>query len=192
MEGYRYQQFAYLLIPLIAGVELFRCSRSERKKSGKESAGAVAMDACGYVFTAFIPAVFLFTILSLEYHRFTLIAQVLYRFDRYGVMFFYLGAWWQVFLITALKARRTANAGGSLFLSVWLPYLLLGAFISALILWVAPWCLMWVSVFWFIASFGLFAVIGLSPDQLCKVFLGFAGFIFFGENLFFMVLDAIV
>ncbi len=192
MEGYRYQQFAYLVIPLIAGVELFRCARSERKRTGNESARAVTMDACGYIFAGFIPAIFLFTIFSLEYHRFPLMVQVLHRFDRYGVMFFFLGAWWQVFLITALRARRTADGGGSLFRSVWLPYLVLGGFISALILWVAPFALMWVSVFWFVASFLLFAAIGASADKLCKVFLALAVFVFVGENILFIVLDAIV
>jgi hypothetical protein len=192
MEGYRYQQFAYLIIPLIAGIEFFRCARSIRKKTGKESARAVTMDACGYAFIGFIPAVFLFTIFSLEFHKYPLLDQVLHRFDRYGVMFFFLGSWWQVFLITALRARRTADTGGSLLLSVWVPYLVLGVFISALILWMAPFNLMWVSVFWFAASFGLLAVIRVSADKVCKVFMILAIIVLVGENILFVILDAIV
>jgi hypothetical protein len=192
MEGYRYQQLAYLIIPLIAGIEFFRCARSVRKKTGKESARAVTMDACGYAFIGLIPAVFLFTIFSLEYHRFPLLVQVLHRFDRYGVMFFFLGSWWQVFLITALRARRTADNGGSLLFSVWVPYLVLGAFISALILWVAPFNLMWVSIFWFVASFGLLAAIRVSADKICKVFMILAIVVLVGENILFVILDAIV
>ncbi len=192
MEGYRYQQFAYLIIPLLTGIEFFRCARSVRKQAGKESARTVTMDACGYAFIGFIPIVFLFTIFSLEYNRFPLLVQVLHRFDRYGVMFFFLGSWWQVFLITALRARRTATTGGSLILSVWVPYLVLGAFISALILWVAPFNLMWVSIVWFIASFGLLAAIRVPADKLCKVFLILAVVVLVGENILFVVLDAIV
>jgi hypothetical protein len=150
------------------------------------------MDACGYAFMGFIPAVFLFTIFSLEYHRFPLLVQVLHRFDRYGVMFFFLGSWWQVFLITALRARRTADNGGSLLFSVWVPYLVLGAFISALILWVAPFNLMWVSIFWFVASFGLLAAIRVSADKICKVFMILAIAVLVGENILFVILDAIV
>lgn len=193
MEGYRYQQFAYLIIPLLAGIEFFRCARAERQKVGRESARAVTMDAFGYVFTTLIPALFLFTIFSLEYHRYPLLLQVLHRLDRYGVMFFFLGAWWQVFLITALRARRVANRGGGpLFLSVWLPYLVLGAFISALVLWVAPWNLMWVSVFWFVSTFGFIAGVGASAGTVSKIFLVFAGFVLAGENILFIILDAIV
>ena len=192
MEGYRYQQFAYLIIPLIAGIEFFRCARSARVKTGRESARAVVMDACGYAFLGFVPAIFLFTILGIEYHRFPLMAQVLHRFDRYGVMFLFLGSWWQVFLITALRARRTADNGGSMLLSVWTPYLLLGAYISALILWVAPFNLMWVSVFWFVVSFGLLAGVRLPAAKVCKVFMILAACVFIGENIFFVILDAIV
>jgi hypothetical protein len=192
MEGYRYQQLAYLAIPLIAGIEFFRTARFVRRTSGKESAGAVTLDACGYGFIAFIPAIFLFTIFSLEQHRFPLLTQVLHRFDRYGVMFLFLGSWWQVFLITALRARRTAAAGGSMLRSVWLPYLLLGLFISALILWVAPFNLMWVSVFWFVASGGLLAAIRVSPEKVCRLFMVLAVIVFVGENIFFIILDAIV
>lgn len=192
MEGYRYQQLAYLLIPLIAGIEFFRTARFLRSKSGKESAGALTLDACGYGFIAFIPAIFLFTIFGLEYHRFPLFEQILHRFDRYGVMFLFLGSWWQVFLITALRARRTSESGGKMLLSVWAPYLLLGVFISALILWVAPFNLMWVSVFWFVASFGLLAGFRVAPGKVCRVFMALAVIVFVGENILFIILDAIV
>ncbi len=192
MEGYRYQQLAYLIIPLIAGTEFFRTARLRRQVLGKETAAAITMDACGYGFIAFIPAIFVFTILSLETHRFPLLVQLLHRFDRYGVMFLFLGSWWQIFLITALRARRTADAGGSMMTRVWLPYLLLGCFISALILWVAPFNLMWVSIFWFVASFGLLWAIKVPPEKVCKVFFVLAVTTFAAENIFFIVLDAIV
>lgn len=192
MEGYRWQQLAYLVIPLTAGVDFFLTAKSERRKEGRESARAVVMDALGYVFIAVIPAMFLFTIFSIEYKRFPLMEQLLHRIDRYGVMFFFLGAWWQIFMITALSARRVANQGGKRFLQVWLPYLLLGAFISALVLWVAPWNLMWVSFFWFVASFGICSLIEVSPRNLANIFVVLAILVFIGENILFIILDAIV
>jgi len=193
MEGYRYQQFAYLIVPLTTGIEFFLTAKSERrKKTDKECALAVIMDALGYLFVGIIPALFLFTILSIENKHLTLLVQVIHRLDRYGVMFFFLGSWWQVFLITSLRARRAANCEVKLFLNVWLPYLVFGAFISALILWVAPWNLMWVSVFWFISTFGFFSLIGTSPAKLSKIYLVLAVLILVGENILFIVLDAIV
>ncbi len=192
MESYRYQQLAYLIIPLTAGIEFFRNARFIRNKTGRESARAVTLDACGYAFIAFVPAIFLFTIYSLEFQRLPLLVHVLHRFDRYGVMFLFLGSWWQVFLITALRARRTADMGGSMLRSVWLPYLLLGGFISALILWVAPFNLMWVSVFWFVATFGLLAGMRVPANKVCRVFIILAAIVFIGENILFIILDAIV
>lgn len=192
MEGYRYQQFAYLIIPFLTGVEFFRCAKAERGTTEKEMARVVAMDALGYAFIGLVPAVFLLTIISLEYHRLPLFVQVLHRLDRYGVMFFFLGGWWQIFLITALRARRVAGRGGSMFYSVWLPYLALGAFISALVLWSAPFNLMWVSFFWFAASFCLLAGIGTSTGNVAKIFLALTILVLVGENIFFVILDAIV
>ena len=168
MESYRYQQLAYLIVPLTTGVEFFLTAREDRRTSGRESTRAVIMDALGYVFLGIIPALFLFTIYSLENHRLPLLVQVLHRLDHYGVMFFFFGAWWQVFLITSLRARRAAGGDGKLLANVWLPYLAFGAFISALILWVAPWNLMWVSIFWFVCSFILFAAIGVSSSRLAR------------------------
>jgi hypothetical protein len=192
MESYRYQQLAYLIVPLTTGVEFFLTARADRRTSGKESTRAVIMDVLGYVFIGIIPALFLFTIYNLENHRLPLLVQVLHRLDRYGVMFFFLGSWWQVFLITSLRARRAAYGNGKLLLNVWLPYLAFGAFISALILWVAPWNLMWVSFFWFVGTFLLFAAVGVSSSRLSKIFLVLAILVLICENIFFIILDAIV
>jgi hypothetical protein len=192
MEGYRYQQLVYLIVPLTTGIEFFLTARADRRTSGKESSRAVIMDVLGYVFLGIIPALFLFTIYNLENHRLPLLVQVLHRLDRYGVMFFFLGSWWQVFLITSLRARRAADGNGKLLVNVWLPYLAFGAFISALILWVAPWNLMWVSFSWFVGTFLLFAAVGVSSSKLSKIFLVLAIFVLICENIFFIILDAIV
>jgi hypothetical protein len=192
MEAYRLQQIAYLIVPLTVGVEFFLTAKGKRGSENKESAKSVIMEAFGYVFVVLVPALFLFTILSLEYKRFPLFDQVLHRLDRYGVMFFFLGSWWQVFLITALRAMRAADQGGKSFFSIWWPYLVFGAFISALILWVAPWNLMWVSFLWFVATCGFCGLVGVSPSKVSKIFMILTILIFIGENILFIILDAIV
>ena len=192
MESYRYLQFLYLIIPLIVGIEFFLTAQQERKTLSKESTVAVIMDLGGYLFAALIPALFLFTIFSLAQHRLQLPEQLLHRLDRYGVMFFFLGSWWQIFLITGLRARRAASAGKPIFSCVWCPYLVLGLFVSALILWTAPFGLMWFSVFWFAASYGIMNLFDVSPLKVSKVFLVLAGLTFLGENFFFVILDAII
>ena len=192
MEGYRYQQLAYLIVPLTTGVELFLTAREDRRTTGKESTTAVIMDVMGYVFLGIIPALFIFTIYTLENHWLPPLVQVLHRLDRYGVMFLFFGAWWQVFLITSLRARRAAGGNGKLLVNVWLPYLAFGSFISALILWVAPWNLMWVSFCLFAGTFVLFAGIGVSASRLSKIFLVFAILGLICENILFIVLEAIV
>jgi len=192
MESYRYLQFLYLIIPLTVGIEFFLTAHQERETLSKESVVAIVMDAGGYLFTALIPALFLFTIFSLSQHRLPLPEQLLHRMDRYGVMFFFLGSWWQIFLITGLRARRAAAAGKPIFSCVWCPYLALGLFVSALVLWTAPFGLMWFSVFWFAASYGLLNLFDVSALKVSKVFLVLAGLTFLGENFFFVVLDAII
>ena len=192
MESYRYQQFLYLIIPFIVGIEFFLTAQQERRTQNKESATAIMMDAGGYFFTALIPILFLFTILSLSQHRLQLSGDLLHRVDRYGVMFFFLGAWWQIFLITGLRARRAAAVGKPIFTCVWCPYLALGLFVSALILWVAPFGLMWVSIFWFAASYGVINLLDLSAPKVSRVFFILTGLMFVGENFFFMIIDAVV
>ncbi len=192
MESYRYQQFLYLIIPLTVGIEFFLTAQQERRTLSKETAVAVMMDVGGYLFTALVPALFLFTIFSLSRHRLPLPEQFLHRMDRYGVMFFFLGSWWQIFLITGLRARRAAAAGKAIFTCVWCPYLALGLFVSALILWTAPFGLMWFSVFWFAASYGILYLFDVSAPKVSKVFFVLAGITFVCENFFFVILDAII
>jgi hypothetical protein len=192
METYRYLQIAYLIVPMVLGVEFFLSAKTERRKEEKKIVSPVFLNAFGYVFSALIPALFLFTIFSLEYKRFPSIDKVFHGLDRYGVMFCYLGAWWQVFLILALRARRSVDQGGKSFLWVWSPYLVFGAFISALVLWVAPWGLMWVSFLWFVATSGFCGLLRVSPTVVSEMFMVLALLIFIVENIFFIILDAIV
>jgi len=192
MEDYRYLQLAYLIIPFCVGVEFFLSARTERKRSEKGPARALALDAFGCVFAVLIPALIIFTITSLENHLYPFLAPILHRLDRYCVMFFYLGAWWQIFLFTALRAKRAENLGKSLAYFVWMPYLILGSFISALELWGAPFGLMWLSVAWFVFTCALLAGFKVSSGKVAKTFWVFSLIIVFCENLMFIVLDAII
>ncbi len=192
MEGYRYQQLAYLIIPILLGTDFFKTARVVRSRAAKETAWTVIMEGLGYAFIVLLPALFLFTIISIEYRHLPLFTALLHRFDRYCVMFFFLGSWWQVFLLTALRARRVADGEKHVRATIWVPYLLCGAFISGLILWAAPWNLMWVSVFWFVASCGIFLVLDTPPLKIYKTFLVLAIVGLIVENILFMALDAIV
>ncbi len=191
MQGYRFQQLAYLIVPLMVGFEMFMSARVERNKAGRESAGALALDIFGFVFAAVVPAVFLLTIATLEFNLFPLQEQTLHRLDRYAVMFMFLGAWWQVFLLAGLRARRIED-GENVLRPVLLPYFVLGAFVSALILWVAPWNLMWVSIGWFVLTAAVLAGFKVKPAKVARVFMVLALFGFFGENVLFIFLDSVV
>jgi len=192
MEGYRFQQLAYLVLPVFLGVEFFLNARSERGRAGRESPGALALDLLGFVFAAGVPAIVILTVAAIEFKAFPLQESTLHRLDRYGVMFMFLGSWWQVFLLGGLRARRVASGEGRPLTTVLLPYLLFGVFISALILWVAPWNLMWISVFWFLITFGVLAGFRVAPPKMARFFLVLAALGFLGENLLFIWLDAVV
>lgn len=106
MEAYRYQELAYLVVPVMLGMEFFMCARDERKNKSEAPLGSYLLELSGFIFMALIAAVFLFTIWAVETKRFPLQEVTLARLDRYGVLFFFMGAWWQVYLFGALRARR--------------------------------------------------------------------------------------
>lgn len=191
MEAYRMQQFAYLVVPVMLGLEFFIAAKDEKKVEEETPFGSYVLDFFGFVFVALFPAFFIFTIWAVEGKKFIFGAETLARFDRYGVMFFFLGAWWQVCIISALRARRLVRRGRSDWY-VWAPYLLLGAFISALILWVAPWGLMWVSVAWFVLSFGALKFLRVSYRNIERVFWVLALCFFLFENALFIFLESVM
>lgn len=189
MESYRYQELAYLVVPVSLGIEFFFSAREERKDKKTAPIGSYLLDFFGYIFSAFIPAIFFFTIWAIEYKVFPSQAIVLAKLDRYGVMFFFFGAWWQVLLITTLRVRRFGIKGASKW-KIWIPYLILGTFISFDVLWVSPWNLRWVSTFLF---FMLFAILIKIPVKTVeKIFWVLIGFIFLMENILFIYLEAVL
>lgn len=189
MESYRYQQLVYLIVPILLGIEFFLCAKEERK--GKETApvGSYLLDLFGFIFVALIPAMFFFMIWAVEYKAFPLQVNTLARIDRYGVLFFFFGAWWQVYIFAALRARRIRLKNGSKWM-LWIPYLLLGIFISLLILLVSPWNMKWISVIWFLMLFA--CMIKASMKTVEKVFWILAGITFFVENVLFIWLESVV
>ncbi|GAB4488533.1 MAG: hypothetical protein OHK006_19090 [Thermodesulfovibrionales bacterium] len=191
MDAYRYQQLAYLAVPVLLGIEFFRCANEERKDREETPLGYYVLDFFGFVFVALLPAAIIFTVWALETRAFPNQGVPLARLDRYAVMFFFMGAWWQVYLFTALRARRMAKtgAGGT---GLWLPFLGLGVFSSLLVLWVSPWNLKWVSVAWFLAVFGVLAGLKVRMKYVERTMWVLAAFTFFAENLMFVWLESVI
>ncbi|RMG04087.1 MAG: hypothetical protein D6726_04135 [Nitrospirae bacterium] len=190
MEAYRYQELVYLIVPITLGMEFFVTAKNEKKDKQEVPLGSYVLDLWGFIFFALIPAMFIFTIWAIESGTFPLRTETLARLDRYGVMFFFMGGWWQVYLITALRARRIKDEKNWLY--IWGPYLFFGIFVSLLVLWVSPWNLKWVSVGWFIFIAVLMNVLKLRPKTIEKVFWILAGITFFVENIVFVWLETVV
>jgi hypothetical protein len=189
MEAYRYQQIAYLVVPILLGMEFFQCAKDEKKGKEETSLGIYILDFLGFVFVALFPAAFFFTIWAIETKAFPSQVVPLARLDRYAVLFFFMGAWWQVYLFGALRARRMErkNAGR---LYLWGPFLILGVFISLLVLWVSPWNLKWISA-------GCFLVVGailnfFSVKIVERAMWILAAVTFFFENILFIWFESLV
>jgi len=191
MEAYRYQELMYLVVPVMVGMEFFMTARFEKRGHEDTPFGSYVLDFFGFIFVALIPAIFIFTIWAIEGGRFDFGTDTLARFDRYAVMFLFMGAWWQVYILAALRARRMRELKVNDWY-VWLPYLGLGTFISLLVLWVSPWNLKWVSVFWFFATFVVMKLLKAGPGAIEKFFWVLAGFTFFVENILFLWLESVV
>ena len=191
MEVYRYQQFAYLVVPVLLGIEFFMCARDEKKGKEEIPLGFFVLDFFGFLFTAVIPALFIFTIWAVESKSFPQQIMPLARLDRYGVLFFFMGAWWQVYLFGALRARRMANEEKNMFY-YWVPFLALGIFISMLVLWVSPWNLKWISVAWFFLIFGSLNVLKARFKIIERTMWVLTGFTFIIENALFIWLESVI
>lgn len=191
MEAYRYQQFAYLILPVMLGMEFFMSAREEKKGKDETPLGFYVLEFFGFVFMALFPAIFIFTIWAIETKAFPHQTIPLARLDRYAVMFFFMGSWWQVYLFGALRARRMMNQEMKR-AYLWGPFLGLGIFISMLVLWVSPWNLKWISVAWFLFIFGALALIKARVKTIERTLWVLAGITFGVENLLFLWLDSIV
>ncbi len=190
MEPYRYQQLAYLVVPVTLGVEFFINARVERMRGPDTSVGSYALDFLGFLFAALIPALFIFTIWAITTGVFDFERITLARMDRYGVLFLFLGAWWQIYMIGALRAARMDSST-----TPWYalgPVLGFGLFISFLVLWVSPFGLKWISVIWFLVLTLPLALFKATPKLIQKVLWAVTGITFLFMNVLFIWLKAII
>ncbi len=190
MEAYRYQELVYLIVPVILGMEFFMNAKNEKKAKEEVPLGSYVLDFCGFIFMALVPAIFILTIWAIETDAFPLRDETLARFDRYAVMFLFMGAWWQVYMIGALRVRRLRERVN--FKNLWIPLLGLGIFISLLVLWVSPWGLKWISIGWFVILAALLSVLQVKPKTIERVFWILAVVTFLFENILFLWLETVV
>lgn len=191
MEAYRYQQLAYLVVPVLLGIEFFISAKDEKRQREDTPLGSYVLDFLGFLFMALIPAIFIFTIWTVETKAFPLRGSTLARLDRYAVLFLFMGSWWQVHMIAALRARRMTQREGTHWY-LWGPYLTLGIFVSMLILWVSPFHMKWISMLWFFLVFGMLRVSRATPKTIERLLWIFAAILFIVENILFMFLETVV
>ncbi len=189
MEAYRYQELAYLIVPVFLGMEFFISARIERDRHDAPL-GSYVLDFCGFLFMALVPAIFFFTIWAIETRAFPLMSTTLARLDRYGVMFMFMGGWWQVYMIGALRAGRLTDKNSPLYL--WGPFIGLGIFISLLILWVSPWNMKWLSAGWFIFISVVLHILKIKQKNIARVLWVLTGVTFILENIFFLWIETLV
>ncbi len=189
METYRYQQLAYLVVPVMLGMEFFLCAKEERRGKEDNSLGLYVLDILGLIFAAVLPALFIFTIWASETKAFPLQDLPIARLDRYAVLFFFMGAWWQVYLFGALRARRMQKKERGRFY-LWTPFIIMGVCISFLALWGSPWGLRWISAAWFMLVFAGLNIFSVKTIERSMWIL--AVVTFFVENMMFIWFDSIV
>lgn len=191
MSPIRYPELAYLIVPVLLGVEFFLSAKAEKGEKEETPLGSYVLDFFGFLFMALIPAIFIFTIWAVETRAFPLQDIMLARLDRYAVIFFFLGSWWQVHMIAALRSRRLKEEDLGRWY-VWAPYLILGIFISLLVLWVSPFQLKWVSVGWFLTVFGILRLSRARVRTMQRVFWILTVFFFLLENVMFIFMETVV
>ena len=191
MDVYRYQELCYLVVPVVLGMEFFMSAKEEKQGREETPLGSYVLDFFGFVFMALLPAIFIFTIWAVESKSFPLQDIALARFDRYGVLFFFIGGWWQIFLFGALRARRMKGKKvGTWYL--WGPFIVLGVFISLLVLWNSPWNLKWISLTGYLLIFGILHVLRARTKIIERVMWVLSVISFFLMNIFFVLLESVV
>jgi hypothetical protein len=191
MDIYRYQELAYLAVPVVLGMEFFLSAKVEKKGREETPLGSYVLDFFGFVFTALLPAIFIFTIWAVESKSFPLQGMALAKLDRYAVLFFFVGGWWQIFLFGALRARRMkAQKAGKW--SLWGPLITLGVFISLLVLWDSPWNLKWISLLFYLLIFGLLNVFKAGMKTIERTMWVLSVITFIMVNIMFILLESLV
>ncbi|MBI5143071.1 MAG: hypothetical protein HZA20_12915 [Nitrospirae bacterium] len=192
MEGNSvFQLVLYLVIPVMLGYEFLLCAKDEKAGKDEATMGSIMLDFFGILFIGLIPAIFIFTLWAVNSRFLPLQTDTIHFLQRYGVFFMFLGAWWQVYIFAAVRARRVRK-NGLPSKSLWLPYALLGAFASLVVAWNFPWHLDLISVAWFMVIAGMINFIGFKPMNVERVFWMLALFTFIAENILFVWFNAIV
>lgn len=190
MEPYRYQEFAYLIIPILLGVEFFRTADQEREAHKEYPIGSYVLFFFGFVFIVVVPVMFASVIWAVTSGG-TIIDEItLARFDRYGVMFMFLGAWWQIYLISALRTRRLMLKKGLAYVMV--PFFVMGLYVSVLILKYAPFSLMWVSIGSFLVIAGFLYALQVGAKGTERAFWALTAMGFLITNLIFVFMETVV
>lgn len=177
----------WLAVPFYIGLQLSFVAQDERKANKEFSLGSYMLDAVALFFSVGLPAfmlIFSFAVFKVA-DRHEAVLALLFR---YVVMFFFLGIWWQVFLIMSIRAYR--DRGKEI---KWLNYLafyaLLSVFTSLNAFLGGEWFLKWGSLIFF----ALAAPITLLPaPKMSKAFLAVAVLGLLVQTLGFIYVSAIV
>jgi len=193
MEGSSIVQLLlYLVVPAVLGFEFFLCAKHERGESEEPPIGSLVLDFFGVVFMGIVPAIFLFTLWAVSSRFLSLQGEAIHRLQRYGVMFMFLGAWWQVYIYAALRARRKSGSEQVTPGRLWFPFLALGSYASMVVAWNFPWHMDLVSVAWFFLLTGILYFVEARPRTIERVFWVLAALTFGVENMVFVWFNAII
>jgi hypothetical protein len=159
----------WLAVPFYLGLQLSFVAQDERKARQGYSVGSYLIDAVALMFAVLLPAFMLIFSLAVfkaaDRHP-----EALAIMFRYVVMFFYLGIWWEVFVIMAIKAYRDRGKKINR-VNYAAFYALVAIALSINAFWGGEWFLKWLALF-------LFALVSplllLPPEKMSKGFLAAA------------------
>ncbi len=177
----------WLVVPFYIGLQLSFVAQEERKAKKEHSLGSYMLDAVALCFSVGVPAfmvLFSFAVFKVA-DRHTDVLAILFR---YVVMFFFLGIWWQVFLIMSIKAYRD-RAGEINRLKYFVFYALLSVFTSLNAFLGGEWFLKWGSLIFFAIAAPITL---LPPRKMSMAFLAVAVLGLLLQTVGFIYVSAIV
>lgn len=193
MEGNSvFQLLLYLVIPVMLGYEFLLSARDEKAGRDEATMGSIMLDFFGILFIGLVPAIFIFTLWAVNSRFLPLQSDTIHFLQRYGVFFMFLGAWWQVYIFAAVRARRVRKNNMPPSKMLWLPYALMGTFASLVAAWNFPFHLDLISVAWFMGIAFFMKFIDFKPINVERIFWILALFTFIAENILFVWFNAIV
>ncbi len=158
--------FIYLIVPFYLGLQLSFLAKDERTVNKDHAAGSYALDALGLLSAVGVPVFFIVSTLAI-FKLGGRYPELMGGIFRYGLLFFFFGAWWQFFVIMALKAYRDRDKKVSK-LNYLLFFVAGGVFISLNAFLGGEWFLKWMSLI-FLAMVA--PVLLLPCRKMCAAFL---------------------